>query len=163
MADLKKGADAPIIDANINATTKTVETPETNNAPASLITIKGKALDSLKAFGKPVAYASGTKWEKYGITHFQVYTCGNLRFTSNEDKFATAVANDDVAEIRYTAGTDAQGGTSYFEFTTRQQASKRRKDKFEDDFFTLENFSANPQLGAKLAQANIDKILNASS
>lgn len=164
--------DATVIDENTNNASFDANEETTNvaNLQGNLITIAGKALHALKFFGtKP--YKEDTKWvTEWNITHFNVFTCGQLRFTSHDPAFKQAVDNGQIAELRYIAGPASTGGTTYFEWSTKAQIesdlaleSNKATVKFQREFLTVANINSQPALAERLASGAINKILNHSS
>lgn len=164
--------DATVINENLDNASFDANEETTNvvDLNGNLITLKGKALHALKFFGTK-AYKEDTKWvTEWNITHFNVFTCGQLRFTSHDPAFKQAVENGQIAELRYIAGPAAKGGTTYFEWSTKEQIksdlvleSEQASVKFQKEFLTLANINSQPALAERLASNAINKILTASS
>jgi hypothetical protein len=167
MANETKGANAP--EKQIDS--QSVE--QTN--PVEFVMVPPAYASRIKAFGNPIAFKDPKGLEKFGVTHYQTFTCplpdgSTLRFTSFDSKFIKAVENDDVAEFYYKPAPAELGGSSEIDYRTSKQVANamnqqnaKRSAKLLDAVFNVDNIENIDSLRERLLSNNIDKLLNATT
>lgn len=173
MAKEKDPANAAVSQSEIDA-------PETNvsneNEQVDFKLVPIEYASRLRAFGKPVTYENqGGGLKKFGVDTYQTFTCPlpdgtTLRFTSFDEKFIKAVANDDIAEFYYKPGPADEGGSTATDYRTRRQvanaladAQAKRQARFMETVFSVDALEASPAMRERILAGSIDKILNAST
>lgn len=161
-----------------NAANKDLDTPNPQNSPAEaveFIQVPPAYASRLKAFGNPIAFNNTAKLEKFGVTHYQIFTCPlpdgrTLRFTSHDKKFIKAVENDDIAEFYYKPASDAVGGSSEIDYRTSKQvatiinqANAKRSSRLMEAVFDVDKIDNIDSLRERLLSNSIDKLLNATT
>lgn len=167
MANETKGANAQgnQTDSQSSTTTEVVQ----------FVAVPDTYVSRIKPFGEPLPYKEGSGMAKFGISHYQLFTCplpdgSTLRFTSHDKKFIKAVENDDVAEFFYKPAADALGGTSEIDYRTTKQVSNslakedaKRASKLKEAIFNVDNIENIDTLRERLLSNSIDKLLNATT